>query len=190
MIWTLLCLADDDPLCKAAIRLSGALPLLVPVLALAPFSAPVNAYMQLPALAARALRVLGHSNSCKQEEDLLSPRGGNDVISSRVCDQQHWHQAAVPHLTRILRSSKGLVQECSKQRLHALPRLSSSNSSQKTGKCGQILKPSFGLHEPPCILTLECSPVNESSLAGCNGHAQLQQIHPFQPAWWAMSHMN
>lgn len=176
MIWTLLCLADDDPLCKAAIRLSGALPLLVPVLGLAPFSAPVNAYMQLPALAARALRVLGQANSCKQEEDSLSPRGSNDVISSRVRDQAHWHQTAVPHLTRILRSSEELVQECSKQRLHALPRLSSLNSSQKTSKCGLILKPIFGLHEPARILTHECSCANESSLAGCDGHAQLQQI--------------
>jgi hypothetical protein len=178
VIWTLLCLADDDPLCKAAIRLSGALPLLVPVLGLAPFSAPVNAYMGLPALAARALRVLGQGNSCKQEEDSLSPRGSNDAISSSVRGQARWYQTAVPHLARLLRSSEGMLHNCSKQRLHTLPRLSSLNSSQKTSKCGQISEPSFGLHAQPRILTLYYSPGYESSLAGCEGRAQVHQIHP------------
>ncbi|KAL0024042.1 hypothetical protein WJX77_011314 [Trebouxia sp. C0004] len=114
VIWTLLCLADDDPLCKAAIRLSGALPLLVPVLSLAPFSAPTNAYMGLPALAARALRVLGNT------------------ISSSEHDKKIWQRTAVLHLARLLRSSEGVLHDCSKQHLQDPPQLSSMTSSQKT----------------------------------------------------------
>ncbi|KAL0054103.1 hypothetical protein WJX82_003853 [Trebouxia sp. C0006] len=75
VIWTLLCLADDDPLCKAAIRLSA-------------------------------------NNSSKH-------------------DKAYWQRTAVHHLARLLRSTEGVLHGYSKQRLHAPPRLSSLNSSQK-----------------------------------------------------------
>jgi len=171
VIWTLLCLADDDPLCKAAIRLSGALPLLVPVLGLVPFSAPTNAYMGLPALAARALRVLGDSNSCKQEEDSLSPRGSNDAVhvygtaanNSSKHDKAYWQRTAVHHLARLLRSTEGVLHGYSKQRLHAPPRLSSLNSSQYEDQNLTLVC----MDTPLSWHSNIASPRHESSIAWC-----------------------
>lgn len=141
VMWTLLCLADEDPLCKAAIRVSGALPRLVPLLGFSPFSGPINTYMGIPALAARALRVLGGAGSCAQEEQQLNPPGSRAQPSDAPrggaeYDEACWQQAAVPYLARLVSSGEGLQEgTTSRHSLHALPRLASLSSSQKMSEC-------------------------------------------------------
>ena len=143
VIWTLLCLADDDPLCKGAVRISGALPLLVPVLGLAPFSTPINGFMGLPALAARALRVLGEGESCKEAEEQLQISDALDdsLKSVRACvheqtseEEEQWQVAAVPHLARLLMTVEEGPKGSSKQGFAALPRQSSLSAGQKQSK--------------------------------------------------------
>lgn len=98
VLWTLICLADDDPLCREAIVASHALPAIVPLLTVAPFDGPTNDFICLPALAARALRAL--------LEDSPSSASTAPGISSEDCDahgQQHaWQQDAVSYLVQML----------------------------------------------------------------------------------------
>ena len=105
VLWTLICLADDDPLCREAILASAAVPAIVPLLTAAPFDAPINGYICLPALAARALRAL--------LEDSPSPAGTDCGISGGDGDaqgQQHaWQQDTVSHLVQMLTASTGTV---------------------------------------------------------------------------------
>ena len=161
-MWPSVCLAGDARLCKAAIRVSGALPLLVLVLGLAPFSPPINAYMGLPALAARALRVVGEGESCKEEEEHLSlarnrrdfslgsfNKASGQVASSRQ-EQQCWRKAAVPHLARLIGAAAGLPEGTTKQGMQSLPRLPSINSTQKLSECSPAL---LGKHCWPPLAT-------------------------------------
>ncbi len=92
--------------------------------------------MGVPALAARALRVLGEGESCKQEEEQLgSPLKDRGI--STACQKpdgdvlECWRQAAVPHLARLLGAAEGRAEGTSKQSTHRLSRLSSLNSSQR-----------------------------------------------------------
>ena len=103
VLWTLICLADDDPLCREAIIASHALPAIVPLLTAAPFDPPINDFICLPALAARALRAL--------LEDSPISASTEPGISSEDCDahgQQHaWQQDAVSYLVQMLSASSG-----------------------------------------------------------------------------------
>ncbi|KAL3156347.1 hypothetical protein ABBQ38_000664 [Trebouxia sp. C0009 RCD-2024] len=116
IVWTLICLADDDPLCQAAARTAGALPLLVSVMGLASKSPHLDAFMGLSALAARALRLLGDCSSSSSTDQLCcqSPLAKSKSfvstqpepqLSTSVAEgeeEEDWVLAAVPLLARML----------------------------------------------------------------------------------------
>lgn len=115
IIWTLICLADDDPLCQAAARTAGALQLLVPVMGLISFSPNIDAFMGLSALAARALRLLGDSSSSSTADQLscqsplsqppVNPHPLSQFSPLGSEEEEDWTLAAVPFLATMLDTS-------------------------------------------------------------------------------------
>lgn len=139
IIWTLICLADDDPLCQAAAKTAGALQLLVPVMGLASFDPDIDAFMGLSALAARALRLLGDCTSSSTADQLCcqSPLAQPSIstqptplLSASTVDsveQADWALAAVPCLAKMLSTiGKGRARQPLMRSL--------SSSSQKLSK--------------------------------------------------------
>ena len=115
IIWSLICLADDDPVCQAAARTAGALPVLVSVMGLSCKSPHLDAFMGLSALAARALRLLGDCSSSSSTDQLCcqSPLARSPVDtqpglkfpsldSAEEGEEEDWPVAAVPLLAKML----------------------------------------------------------------------------------------
>lgn len=102
-LWTLICLADDDRLCKEAVNTSGALPAIVPLLGVDPFDAPINEFVCLPALAARALRVLAEDCSCPTSVQ----SDGNNKSNGSNTEYNSWQEQAVPYLVKMLSTAAG-----------------------------------------------------------------------------------
>lgn len=135
VLWTLICLGDDDSLCKEAVMAAGALPCIVPLLGAKPFDAPINSFICLPALAARAIRVLAEQCSHMSAADSRFSHKASDSLPV----QDSWQQEAVPHLVKMMSSaanssldrqaaeavSQGLLRSTSglSQRLRKSPRL-------------------------------------------------------------------
>ena len=109
LLWTLISLADDDALCKQAIVASGALPCIVPLLNALPFDATVNDFMGVPALAARALRVLAEDTDNSGQDQALPD------VDSNTGGSTSWQQDAVPRLLEML--SKPLAAELQSERV-------------------------------------------------------------------------
>lgn len=137
IIWTLICLADDDSLCQAAARTAGALQLLVPVMGLSSFNPDIDAFIGLSALAARALRLLGDGTPSSRADQLCrqSPLAQSPVdtepthlLSALGTEEQaDWALAAVPCLARMLDTGgKGRARQPLMRSL--------SSSSQKLGR--------------------------------------------------------
>ena len=98
--------------------------------------------MGLPALAARALRVLGEGEACKEEEhqlqNLADPQNGpfatvRASVSGRANgeEEQQWQLAAVPHLAKLLKAVDESRKGSSGQGLSALPRQGSLSAGQR-----------------------------------------------------------
>ena len=109
LLWTLISLADDDSLCRDAIAASGALPCIVPLLRALPFDHATNGFMGMPALAARALRVLAEhtvTSSPVQTPSTAKADTSTDEVPS-------WLQDAVPCLLQMLATAQSSAQQAS-----------------------------------------------------------------------------
>ena len=133
VLWTVVCLADDDPLCKETVTASGALSAVLPLLATSPFDDCINDFVCLPALAARALHVLAEDNNspASLQSDISNDR--NEAEEER----NGWQQAAVPHLIRMLSRSATDPQDAKLRDIGSQHLLrSSSGLNQRLRKCG------------------------------------------------------
>ena len=115
VIWTLICMSDDDPLCRAALRAAGALQVLVLMMGSLSSSCHISALMGLSALAARALRGLADTSSPEEDSELCDAQiqacQVSKVQQSSCLSQlaheagQDWASTSVPFLVRQLQAT-------------------------------------------------------------------------------------
>lgn len=128
LLWTLISLADDDSLCRRAIAASGALPCIVPLLTASPFDPATNGFMGVPALAARALRVLAEDAGTSSPLQDAAPA---EADTSSTEGAPSWRQEAVPCLLQMLAKAQSSAQEASELESQRVLRTTSSTLNER-----------------------------------------------------------